>query len=137
LDDVLYFAAEVLVDGGRLAMWMPTANDEDVELTIPQSPYLKLSSTCVQSFNRWSRMLLTYVRLPESVTGPVMKNKSKAYNGVNADELNKFRRRVSRSSPKPIHSDTYGVVFRRIQSRRAREKRQVLMQSTKRIVLVE
>ena len=28
LDDILFFAAETLVDDGRLAFWMPTANDE-------------------------------------------------------------------------------------------------------------
>ena len=52
LDDILYFAAEILVDHGRVAMWMPTANDDDVELGIPLSPYLELSSVCVQRFNR-------------------------------------------------------------------------------------
>jgi tRNA (guanine10-N2)-methyltransferase len=76
-------------------MWMPTANDEDVKLAVPQSPYLKLSSSSVQIFNKWSRVLLTYVRLPESVTGPVIGSKSKEYNGIHADELNEFRRRAS------------------------------------------
>ena len=52
IDDVLYFAAEMLVDDGRLAMWMPTANDEEVELAIPQNPYLDLVSSCVQVFNK-------------------------------------------------------------------------------------
>lgn len=52
IDDVLQFAAEMLVDDGRLAMWMPTANDEDIELAIPQNVYLELASTCVQVFNK-------------------------------------------------------------------------------------
>jgi tRNA (guanine10-N2)-methyltransferase len=96
LNDILYFAAEVLVDHGRLAMWMPTANDDDVELAIPRSPYLELSSVCVQTFNKWSRRLLTYVRLPEKITGPVEDREIKTYNyGENADGLNNFRRRVS------------------------------------------
>ena len=96
LHDILHFAAEVVVDNGRLAMWMPTANDDDVELAIPHSPYLKLSSVCVQSFNKWSRRLLTYVRLPEKITGPVAEREIKAYEyGTNADGLNNFRRRVS------------------------------------------
>jgi tRNA (guanine10-N2)-methyltransferase len=52
INDVLYFAAEMIVDEGRLAMWMPTANDEDVELAIPQNPYFELVSSCVQVFNK-------------------------------------------------------------------------------------
>jgi hypothetical protein len=96
LQDILHFAAEILVDGGRLALWMPTANDADVELLIPQSTYLKLLSVCVQRFNKWSRRLLVYARLPEVVTGPVVQRNGNTvdYRGT-ADSLNDFRRRVS------------------------------------------
>jgi len=52
LQDVLDFAALMLVDGGRLSMWMPTANDEDIELAIPAHPGLKVVSVCVQNFNK-------------------------------------------------------------------------------------
>ena len=52
LDDILEFAEVMLVDGGRLSMWMPTANDEDIELSIPVNPALKLVSASVQQFNR-------------------------------------------------------------------------------------
>ena len=52
LDDLLEFAVEMLVDGGRLSLWMPTANDEDVELGIPAHPCLELVSVCVQTFNK-------------------------------------------------------------------------------------
>lgn len=52
LADVLNFAFLMLVDGGRLSMWLPTANDEDVELLIPVHPGLELVSVCVQQFNK-------------------------------------------------------------------------------------
>lgn len=50
--DVLEFAFSMVVDDGRLCMWMPTANDEDVELAIPHHPGLQLVSVCVQDFNK-------------------------------------------------------------------------------------
>lgn len=52
LDDILHFASLTLVENGRLAMWMPTANDEDIELVIPTHPCLKIVSVCVQPFNK-------------------------------------------------------------------------------------
>ena len=50
LDDILKFAAETLVDNGRLSFWMPTANDEDQELPIPTHPCLEIASIGVQAF---------------------------------------------------------------------------------------
>ncbi|KAF2745453.1 tRNA guanosine-2'-O-methyltransferase [Sporormia fimetaria CBS 119925] len=98
LDDILAFAARTLVEGGRLSMWMPTANDEDVELIIPANPYLELVSVCVQPFNKWSRRLLTYRRLPESeVPADLTATATREYEtGVNADDLNAFRRKYFR-----------------------------------------
>lgn len=52
LNDILDFAASSLVDGGRISMWMPTANDEQVELGIPMHPCLEVVSVCVQAFNK-------------------------------------------------------------------------------------
>lgn len=71
LDDILEFSATRLVDGGRLAMWMPVAGaQEDAELdlseaekqareeqdaqeyAIPQHPALELMSECTQHFNK-------------------------------------------------------------------------------------
>jgi tRNA (guanine10-N2)-methyltransferase len=96
LEDILQFAAEMLVDGGRLSMWMPVANDEDIALAIPQNPYLQLSSSSVQPFNKWSRRLLTYRKLPSSLTGPVTRSSTSDVPIIgHADELNNFRRRVS------------------------------------------
>lgn len=59
LDDILNFAAVSLVDEGRLSLWMPTANDEEVELGIPLHPCLEVVSVCVQAFNKckWTRKL--------------------------------------------------------------------------------
>lgn len=52
LDDILSFAATNLVANGRLALWMPTANDEEQELGIPSHPALELVSSSVQVFNK-------------------------------------------------------------------------------------
>ena len=65
LDDLLEFAAQMLVDDGRLSFWMPTANDEDVELGIPSHVCLKLVSVCVQTFNKC--MLSSDVSAPHNL----------------------------------------------------------------------
>lgn len=57
LEDLLEFAALMLVDGGRLSFWMPTANDEDVVLGIPAHPSLDLISVCVQTFNKCASLV--------------------------------------------------------------------------------
>lgn len=99
LDDILLFAVATLVPDGRLSMWMPTANDEDVELLIPQHPRLELTSVCVQAFNKWSRRLLTYRRrrASEVVEGEMEGEgweKVRQYEkGTKASDLNDFRRK--------------------------------------------
>ena len=52
LDDILDFAADTLVDDGRLSFWMPTANDEDQEIAVPTHPCLEIVVVCTQTFNR-------------------------------------------------------------------------------------
>jgi len=52
IDDILAFAAETLVDNGRLSFWMPTANDEEEEFPIPAHPYLERVAVCSQVFNK-------------------------------------------------------------------------------------
>ena len=52
LDDILDFAADTLVDDGRLSFWMPTANDEDQEIAVPTHPCLQIVVVCTQTFNR-------------------------------------------------------------------------------------
>jgi tRNA (guanine10-N2)-methyltransferase len=96
LDDILAFAATTLVPGGCLSMWMPTANDEDIELLIPAHPCLRLDSVCVQAFNKWSRRLLTYRRLrddevPEGALEAVARREYEK--GTKASDLNDFRRK--------------------------------------------
>lgn len=52
LDDILAFAADTLVDHGRLSFWMPTANDEEQEIPVPTHPCLEVVVVCVQTFNK-------------------------------------------------------------------------------------
>ncbi|KAF2764646.1 tRNA guanosine-2'-O-methyltransferase [Teratosphaeria nubilosa] len=90
MDDILDFAYERLVDGGRLCMWVPVAgsaesdeSDADGKATfcdnvgperlykvaehdVPRHPGLRLVSHCRQDFNKWSRRLLTYSRRKDS-----------------------------------------------------------------------
>lgn len=94
LEDILDFAVITLVDGGRLSMWMPTANDEDIEHAIPHHQALKLVACCIQNFNKWSRRLLTYVRLSDEEVGELKPRVRKEVVGRKADELNNFRRKV-------------------------------------------
>lgn len=95
LDDILAFAVATLVEDGKISMWMPTANDEDIELIIPSHPCLELQSVCVQAFNKWSRRLLTYRRLRESeVPEGALETVKKEYEkGTRASDLNDFRRK--------------------------------------------
>jgi tRNA (guanine10-N2)-methyltransferase len=59
LYDILDFAVLSLVDNGRLSFWMPTANDEDQEIQVPEHPCLEITSTCTQTFNRCEYALLS------------------------------------------------------------------------------
>lgn len=52
LDDILVFASETLVDNGRLSFWMPTANDEELEIPVPRHPSLDIVDVCTQPFNK-------------------------------------------------------------------------------------
>ena len=92
LDDILDFAARALVDGGRLAFWMPVANDADEEFPVPTHPMLEIKASSIQVFNRWSRRLLVYERLTGGVPDVGNGTTLKAVNGHKADELNQFRR---------------------------------------------
>jgi len=52
LDDILDFAALSLVENGRLSFWMPTSNDAEQEIKIPEHPCLEITSVCTQAFNK-------------------------------------------------------------------------------------
>ena len=117
LDDILDFSAKMLVNEGRLCMWMPVAGateadetddggGEGEEYAIPEHPALELVSECTQHFNKWSRRLLTYRRRRDSSVDPAQLlaykasrlafesgGGNRAANGT-ADELNAFRRKV-------------------------------------------
>ncbi|KAF2761728.1 tRNA guanosine-2'-O-methyltransferase [Pseudovirgaria hyperparasitica] len=94
LEDICDFAALMLVDGGRLSMWMPTANEDDKHLSIPSHPCLFLVSECIQPFNRWSRRLLTYQRLKGSDTVEWQPKVREGPNGrAHASDLNEFRKK--------------------------------------------
>lgn len=95
LDDILDFAALSLVPGGRLSFWMPTSNEAEEEIATPSHPCLELKSVCSQSFNKWSRRLITYRRredgeVPET---EALRERGARGEGVSADELNPFRKR--------------------------------------------
>ncbi|KAI1819893.1 S-adenosyl-L-methionine-dependent methyltransferase [Xylaria intraflava] len=110
LDDILNFATEMLVDNGRLSFWMPTANDEDQEIAVPTHPCLEVVTVCTQVFNKWSRRLITYRRLPDcDVDVAALTSRTKKgdqENGRSADDLNPFRRHYFRGfKPEEEHAD--------------------------------
>ena len=117
LDDILEFAALTLIDHARLSLWMPTANDEEIELGAPIHHCLDVVSVCVQPFNKcklhWgprghqitrkysripcpgSRRLLTYQRIPDHEIKDRSRPKVRiAAEGSKADDLNAFRKRA-------------------------------------------
>ncbi|KAH6632051.1 S-adenosyl-L-methionine-dependent methyltransferase [Chaetomium tenue] len=94
LDDILQFSAQTLVDDGRLSFWMPTANDEQQEVPVPTHPYLEVVAVCTQVFNKWSRRLITYRRIPDAeVDQEAMQAREEMKPvGKTVDELNPFRK---------------------------------------------
>lgn len=127
LDDILDFSADMLAQHGRVCMWMPVAGvaaDEEVpgegsttfieaEYDIPEHPALELVSLCTQDFNKWSRRLLTYRRLPDSDVDEarllsykakrlVLEDVSESGMKFKADDLNAFRRRYFQGFKDPM-----------------------------------
>ena len=119
LGDILQFAAQTLVDDGRLSFWMPTANDQDREMPVPTHPYLEIVSVCTQVFNKCappfppqrrhatcmqgveltaigSRRLITYRRLADAQVDQeavkALSSDGAKHGGKTADELNPFRK---------------------------------------------
>lgn len=86
LHDLLGFAAERLPIGGRLSFWMPTANDDFEEHQIPQHEKLELLYNLEQSFNKWLRRLVVYVKREESYKGETT-------NGLQSQNIRNFRER--------------------------------------------
>jgi tRNA (guanine10-N2)-methyltransferase len=52
MDDILQFGYEHMVDDARLSMWMPVANDEDMEIAVPSHPAMQLVAVSTQQFNK-------------------------------------------------------------------------------------
>uniref|UniRef100_A0A8D2IXI3 tRNA (guanine(10)-N(2))-methyltransferase TRMT11 n=1 Tax=Varanus komodoensis TaxID=61221 RepID=A0A8D2IXI3_VARKO len=66
LFDLLKFASEYLVIGGRLVYWLPVYKPEYTEEIIPQHPCLKLISNCEQTLSsHTSRHLITMEKVKE------------------------------------------------------------------------
>jgi tRNA (guanine10-N2)-methyltransferase len=105
LDDLLAFAADTLVEDGRLAFWMPSANEDDDVLEIPSHEMLEMVECCVQRFYKWSRRLLVYRRKREGEgegevkgndsvrSGRNDRNIDRPAHGKTASDLNPFRRK--------------------------------------------
>ncbi|EMF16942.1 tRNA guanosine-2'-O-methyltransferase [Sphaerulina musiva SO2202] len=128
LDDILDFSANMLVNDGRLSMWIPVAgavegdldhenegegevkDEENVqEYVIPQHPALVLVSQCRQDFNKWSRRLLTYRRLHDNQVDAHalatyqmrrLQIHEESSTGT-ADDLNAFRRQYFQGFKEP------------------------------------
>lgn len=129
LDDILHFAAEVLVDDGRLTIWMPTANDE-IEFAIPKSPYLRLSSQCVQVFSKCKVLkcclthVLNYSRVENTFDicqAPWRTNRSRYSTDPNNVKRNQGRRPERFQKASKCHVLTTGIelmalVFRGFQA---------------------
>lgn len=90
LDDLLEFAANRLPTGGRLAFWMPTANDEFEEHHIPQHEKLQHLYALEQEFNKWSRRLVVYVKRGAEYRGVTS-------NGMLENSVTSFRKRYFKS----------------------------------------
>lgn len=86
LDDLLEFSAQRLPIDGRVAFWMPTANDDFEINQIPQHERLQLLYNLEQEFNKWSRRLLVYVKKDESYKGVTT-------NGLKQNNITNFRDR--------------------------------------------
>lgn len=99
LDDILVLAADTLVVDGRLAFWMPSANEDDELLAIPSHKDLKLMECCAQRFYRWSRRLLVYRRTTRvdrvDANGGLENGQhiERVVNGKTASDLNPFRKK--------------------------------------------
>ncbi|KAJ2641362.1 hypothetical protein GGF44_002158, partial [Coemansia sp. RSA 1694] len=57
--DLLAFAAEKLVVGGRLVYWLPTVAGEYDPGDLPVHPVLRVVANSEQPFGGWSRRLVT------------------------------------------------------------------------------
>ncbi|KAG7192577.1 uncharacterized protein KQ657_001677 [Scheffersomyces spartinae] len=90
LADLLEFSANTLPIGGRLAFWMPTANDDFEPHLVPQHQQLRLVYNLEQEFNKWSRRLLVYTKEDSEYEGVTS-------NGLKMHNIRNFRERYFHS----------------------------------------
>lgn len=90
LEDLLEFSSKKLPIGGRLAFWMPTANDDFSSNIIPQHNKLQLLYSLEQEFHKWSRRLLVYVKRHDDYIGETS-------NGLRDLGIKSFRDRYFKS----------------------------------------
>lgn len=99
LDDLLEFSSQRLPLNGRLAFWMPVANDEDIPTLIPMHKNLELIYELVQDFNKWSRRLLVYVKRGDDYKGEtILSNDRVGNNNFRARYFDSFSKN-SRDKP--------------------------------------
>lgn len=65
--DLIVFAVDHLAIGGRLVFWMPTVNEYYQAQDIPTHPALICIANSEQVFGKWSRRLITMVKLEQEV----------------------------------------------------------------------
>ncbi|KAJ1721910.1 hypothetical protein LPJ53_003630 [Coemansia erecta] len=63
IEDLLEFAARMLVVGGRLVYWLPTVAGEYVPEDVPMHRALRLVANSEQPFGGWSRRLITMEKI--------------------------------------------------------------------------
>ncbi|KAJ2027546.1 hypothetical protein IWW57_002555 [Coemansia sp. S610] len=63
ISDLLSFAAEKLVVGGRLVYWLPTVAGEYDPKDLPVHPVLRVVANSEQPFGGWSRRLVTMEKI--------------------------------------------------------------------------
>ncbi|KAJ3109850.1 hypothetical protein HDU97_000080 [Phlyctochytrium planicorne] len=64
--DLVSFAADILVPGGRVVYWLPTLPDEYHPSDIPSHPRLRLVANSEQFFGKWARRLITMEKIEAS-----------------------------------------------------------------------
>lgn len=72
LIDLVEFSAKLLVVGGRLVFWLPTARDTYKPEDIPVHPQFRLVANSEQNFGKWARRLITMEKIVSDANGVPM-----------------------------------------------------------------
>ncbi|KAK3751185.1 hypothetical protein RRG08_023942 [Elysia crispata] len=96
--DLLNFAAQFLIKGGRLVYWLPIYKPDYQESNIPQHPCLEVESNCEQPLNSTiSRRLITMVKTGE-FKGPESHGEQKASIAVDHYQCETFRQKYFKAT---------------------------------------